>query len=154
MCFGVRGAVPVQVVAPRTHPALSYSPIETSRYRRALDVSIGPPDRCCQHTSLGLHDADVAIQSHLVKCAAGAPGEAGPVEEDAAIIDDSGLATAVCILLGDLVCPEVLPLVCGDPFFTRFSSALSEKCAPSVQHPSSDRRTSLHLSRRCRSSCS
>ena len=134
---------------PAPQPRRSYSPIETTstsvpsgRSTRSYVRRIGS----CQHTS-GLVSQRVppAAQRQRVQRAAGAAGEAGPVEEDAGAVDHAGSCGAPS--------SSVSTSRFGPPwrtarspgraraahFSVRFSSSLSEKCAPSVQQPSSGR---------------
>ena len=135
---------------PGPQPRRSYSAMRDLGVAGAvgqLDVAEGAPDRQLPaDVGLGLDEVHAGAEREPVQGAARAAREAGPVEEDAGALVDRGLAVALVVGLdpGVLAAGVVeLPVARGRALrrtsATRFSSSSSEKCAPSVQQPSSGR---------------
>ena len=152
--LGVARAVPVEVVAagaPAAAVVLADADLEVGRAVGPLDVAEGAPDRQLPaHVGLGLDEVHVLVQGERVQRAAVAALEVAGVVEDAGAADDAGLALALVVGLDPalrLTPPRLFSASArrcqvasssrSTQSATRFSSALSEKCAPSVQQPAS-----------------
>ncbi len=99
MCLGVRGAVPVEVVAAGAPPApvvLGDGRLEPRRPVGHLDATVGAPDRQLP-ADVRLDGVRFLAGEHgvLVQGAAGAGGEPRSVEEDARPVDHLGLERVV-----------------------------------------------------------
>ena len=161
--LGVGGAVPVEVVAagaPCGSLVLANDDLEVLGAVGAFDVAVGAPDRQLPaDVWLGRDDADSAVESQLVQRASGAGGKSGAVEEDAAAVDDARLATALVVLLRDLLGAVELPVVRAAAPWPTSSRASRRPCRRSVRRGCSSRRRGgrrrcpCTRTRRCTSSC-
>ena len=151
--LGVARAVPVQVVAARAPAAavvLADGDLGVRRAVGPLDVAEGTPDRQLPaHVRLGLERVHALAQRQAVQGAARAAGEAAagsgrcrrPRATAVLRSPSSSVSTQPRFLRACRVVelPGLRRRARSTQSATRFSSSLSEKCAPSVQQPSSGR---------------